>query len=108
MEIRTARTLAPVETAVAVEMLGALAQEARLEIFRLLVKAGPGGLAAGAVAAELGMAPATLSFHLKELRTAGIVICQKRGRSRIYSPDFESMKQLVGFLTEDCCRGLAA
>jgi DNA-binding transcriptional ArsR family regulator len=78
-------------------MLGALAQEARLEIFRLLVKAGPGRLA-----------PATLSFHLKELRTAGIVICQKRGRSRIYSPDFESMKQLVGFLTEDCCRGLAA
>ena len=100
--------MVPVETAVAVELLGALAQEARLEIFRLLVKAGPGGLAAGAVAAELGLAPATLSFHLKELRTAGIVICQKRGRSRIYSPDFESMKQLVGFLTEDCCRGLAA
>jgi len=96
------------EISTAVDMLGALAQEARLEVFRLLVKAGPEGLPAGVVARELGLPAATLSFHLKELKNSGIVCCQKDGRSRIYSPDFAAMKQLLEFLNDNCCQGLAA
>lgn len=89
----------------AVAVLAALAQEARLTVFRLLVEAGPEGLAAGAIADSLSMPAATLSFHLKELRNARIVRCERQGRLHIYQPDFTVMNELLGFLTEDCCRG---
>jgi len=85
--------------------LAALAQETRLDVFRLLVRAGPEGLAAGEVAETLAIPGATLSFHLKELRNAGIVECRRDGRSLIYSPDFSAMSALVAFLSENCCEG---
>ncbi len=94
------------EKQIAVSALAALAQETRLDVFRLLVRSGVEGLAPGQIADALGLAPATLSFHLKELRSAGLVLCQREGRSRIYRPDFAAMKQLVGFLTESCCQGV--
>jgi DNA-binding transcriptional ArsR family regulator len=84
--------------------LAALAQETRLDIFRLLVARGPAGLAAGDIGAALGLAAATLSFHLKELRRAGLVTCRRAGRSLIYAADFAAMRGLLGFLTENCCR----
>jgi len=86
--------------------LAALAQETRLEVFRLLVEAGPEGLAAGEIGEELGVPAATLSFHLKELKSAGLLCCERDGRSRIYRPDFRAMRDLLGFLTENCCRGV--
>ena len=95
------------ESCGAVAALGALAQETRLEIFRLLVRAGPEGLAAGRVAAALDIPGPTLSFHLKELRLAGVVSSRRCGRSLIYSPDFTAMNALVAFLTENCCRDSA-
>ncbi len=94
------------EKQLAVSALGALAQETRLDVFRVLVQAGPEGLSAGAIAALLGIPPATLSFHLKELKGAGLVCCERRGRSRIYSPDFPAVNQLIAFLTANCCRGV--
>ncbi len=93
------------ETQAAVDALSALAQAARLEVYRVLVRAGPEGLPAGAIGEALGMPAATLSFHLKELKNAGLVRFQRQGRSRIYSPDFRAMDSLVGFLTENCCQG---
>jgi DNA-binding transcriptional ArsR family regulator len=87
--------------------LAALAQETRLDVFRLLVQAGPAGMPAGEVGAALGLAPATLSFHLKELRSAGLIRDERAGRSRIYRPDFDVAQALVAYLTEDCCRGFA-
>lgn len=89
----------------AVQALGALAQDARLDVFRLLVRAGPEGMAAGAIAKELKIAPATLSFHLKELTNAGMLLRRRDGRSLIYSPDFGSMNALLAFLMENCCQG---
>ena len=94
------------ETQEAVNTLSALAQEARLGVYRVLVRAGVEGLPAGAIGETLGLPAATLSFHLKELKNAGLVCCERRGRSRIYSPDFEAMNELVSFLTENCCQGL--
>lgn len=94
------------EKQLAVAALAALAQETRLDVFRLLVRSGPEGLAAGEIGAELGIPSATLSFHLKELRSAGLVACERDGRSRIYRPDFAAMHSLVGFLTESCCEGV--
>ena len=96
------------EKKIAVGALAALAQETRLDVFRLLVRNGQGGLAPGRLADLLGLPPATLSFHLKELRSAGLVVCQRQGRSRIYRPDFEAMGELVAFLTESCCQGSPA
>lgn len=93
------------EKQAAVAALAALAQETRLDVFRLLVEAGPEGLAAGEIGEALDLPSATLSFHLKELKSAGLVRCQRDGRSRIYSPDFSAMRELLGFLTENCCRG---
>lgn len=93
------------EKQVVVSALAALAQETRLDVFRLLVRAGPDGVAAGQIAEALGLAPATLSFHLKELKSAGLVGCTRDGRSRIYSPDFGAIAELVGYLTENCCAG---
>jgi len=91
----------------AISALSALAQETRLDLFRLLVRAGPEGLSAGAIADDLGIASATLSFHLKELKSAGLVRCERIGRSRIYSPDFSAAQELVGYLTENCCADAA-
>jgi DNA-binding transcriptional ArsR family regulator len=89
----------------AVGALGALAQETRLAIFRLLVQAGPEGLPAGIIAERLGVAPPTLSFHLSQLSNAGLVTSVRQSRSIVYAPDFDAMRGLVGFLTENCCGG---
>ena len=94
------------ERQVVIGALAALAHETRLDVFRLLVRAGPEGLAAGRIAERLSLAPATLSFHLKELKGAGLLSCERDGRSRIYRPDFRAMRELLGFLTENCCRGV--
>lgn len=89
----------------AIKALGALAQEHRLATFRLLVEAGPGGLAAGILADQLGIAPSSLSFHLAQLSNAGLIEQERQGRSIVYRARFETMGQLVGYLTENCCRG---
>lgn len=97
------------QTRHAIAALGALAQETRLGIFRLLVQAGPDGLAAGVIADKLDTVPATLSFHLQQLMFAGLIEQRRAGRSLIYTASFEAMNGLVGFLTENCCgRGVAA
>ena len=93
------------ETKTAIAALAALAQESRLAIFRLLVQAGPEGLAASRIAEQLGIAPSSLSFHLKELMHAEMVDQQKDGRSLIYSANFKTMNTLLGFLSENCCGG---
>ncbi len=93
------------ETSNAVAALAALAQDNRLDIFRLLVKAGPQGMAAGQVAEQLGLAPNTLTFHFDRLRFAGLVTVRRDGRSMIYAARFEAMNGLVSFLTENCCQG---
>lgn len=90
----------------ALAALAALAQENRLDVFRLLVEAGPHGMSAGAVAAALGLAPNTLTFHFDRLRHAGLVAVQRNGRSMIYTASFETMNALLAFLTENCCGGL--
>jgi|SRR5580700_5922082 ArsR family transcriptional regulator len=95
------------ETIDAVTALAALAQENRLEVFRLLVQAGPDGMAAGHVAERLGLAPNTLTFHFDRLRTAGLVTVRRDGRSMIYATRFETMNELLAFLTENCCQGAA-
>jgi len=89
----------------AVTALAALAQEARLAAFRLLVQAGPEGLAASKIAGALGMPPSSLSFHLKELTHADLVVPRQEGRFVIYAARFERMNALLGFLTENCCGG---
>ena len=94
------------EKQVAISVLAALAQETRLDVFRLLVQAGSEGMPAGAIGDALGVANATLSFHLKELKSAGVVACRREGRSLIYSPDFARMNELLAFLTENCCAGV--
>jgi ArsR family transcriptional regulator, arsenate/arsenite/antimonite-responsive transcriptional repressor len=95
------------ETKRAIEALGALAQETRLNVFRLLVQAGPAGMAAGKIGEALDLPPATLSFHLSGLARAGLVTSRQDGRFVIYSADFEVMNQLLAYLTEDCCGGRA-
>ena len=93
------------ETKNAVQILASLAQEARLEIFRLLVQAGPSGLAAGDIATKLDIPPSTLSFHLKELSSAGLVKSESSGRFIYYSAAFDVMNGLLDYLTENCCQG---
>ena len=93
------------ETKLAIAALAALAQGSRLAVFRLLVQAGPAGLAATRIADQLGIAPSSMSFHLKELTHANVVIPTPEGRSVIYTANFATMKQLLNFLTEDCCGG---
>src|SRR6202008_2853356 len=95
------------ETSDAVAALAALAQDNRLDIFRLLVQAGPDGLAAGRVAEALGLAPNTLTFHFDRLRTAGLVTVRRDGRSMIYAAQFDRMNALLAFLTQNCCGGVA-
>ena len=88
----------------ALSALAALAQETRLDIFRLLVRAGSEGMPAGAIGEALGVPSATLSFHLKELRNAGLLRSEREGRSIRYAPDFSVIGDLVGYLGENCCR----
>ena len=89
----------------AVVALAALAQESRLATFRLLVQAGPEGLAASRIAEALGMPPSSLSFHLKELTHANLIVPRQDGRFVIYAAQFDTMNTLLGFLTENCCGG---
>ena len=93
------------DTLDAVKRLSALAQESRLDVFRLLVKAGPDGLAAGAIAKKLKIAANTLSAQLLLLSNAKLIRARRDGRSIIYSVDFDAMSKLLVFLTEDCCGG---
>ncbi len=93
------------ETESAVRGLSALAQEGRLAVFRLLVKAGPGGMAAGDIARKLKTQPNTMSAQLLLLSTAGLIGARRDGRSIIYAVDFDAMASLLLFLTEDCCAG---
>lgn len=88
-----------------VTALSALAQESRLAVFRLLVQRGPEGMAATKIGDELGIAPSSLSFHLKELAHAEMVTARHEGRFVIYSANFEKMNALIAFLTENCCGG---
>ncbi|CAN7442748.1 metalloregulator ArsR/SmtB family transcription factor [Acidovorax sp. LjRoot129] len=90
-----------------IQSLAALAQEARLRVFRALVVAGQDGLTPGAVAEQLGIAPNTLSFHLKELTRAGLVSQERQGRNLIYRASFATMNDLLAYLTENCCQGAA-
>ena len=87
----------------AIAALGALAQETRLDVFRLLVQAGPDGMAAGAIAEELGVLPASLSFHLQQLVHGGLIVQRRESRNIIYTADFRGMRSLMGYLTENCC-----
>jgi ArsR family transcriptional regulator, arsenate/arsenite/antimonite-responsive transcriptional repressor len=89
----------------AVSALAALAQENRLQVFRWLVERGPEGACPGEIVESLGIAPATLSFHLKALHHARLVRSQRSGRHIVYSADFNAVRELIGFLTESCCDG---
>ena len=89
----------------AVAALAALAQDNRLDVFRLLVQAGPDGLAAGNIASELKLAPNTLTFHFDRLRQAGLVSVRRDGRSMIYSANYDAMNSLILYLTDNCCGG---
>jgi DNA-binding transcriptional ArsR family regulator len=89
----------------AVAALAALAQDNRLDIFRLLVEAGRDGMPAGAVATALDLAPNTLTFHFDRLRDARLVTVRREGRSMIYAARYDAMNALIAYLTENCCRG---
>ena len=89
----------------AIEALGALAQEHRLALFRLLVQAGQEGMPAGAIAVALGVPNSSLSFHLAQLRNAGLVLQERQHRSLIYRANYPAMNALVGYLMENCCSG---
>ncbi|MGA8616883.1 MAG: metalloregulator ArsR/SmtB family transcription factor, partial [Xanthobacteraceae bacterium] len=89
----------------AIAALGALAQETRLELFRLLVTCGPGGLPAGGIAERLGVLPSSLSFHLQQLVHAGLITQRRLSRQLIYSTEYGAMNELMAYLTENCCGG---
>ena len=89
-----------------IRSLAALAQSARLRVFRALVVAGPQGLTPGALAEALDVPASTLSFHLKELTQAGLISQERDGRHLIYRASFERMNALLGYLTENCCQGV--
>jgi ArsR family transcriptional regulator len=88
-----------------IRSLAALAQEVRLRVFRALVVAGTDGMTPGALGETLGVAPTTLSFHLKELTHAGLIVQTRDGRNLIYRADYSQMNALLGYLTDNCCRG---
>jgi DNA-binding transcriptional ArsR family regulator len=92
----------------AIAALAALAQESRLDVFRLLVQAGTEGLPAGQIAERLGVPANTLSFHLNQLRHAGLVTFRRESRSLIYAAEYAAMNDLLAYLTENCCQGDAA
>ncbi|YCM43235.1 metalloregulator ArsR/SmtB family transcription factor [Verrucomicrobiaceae bacterium 227] len=89
----------------AVQALAALAHESRLEVFRLLVKEGPGGICAGDLSRTLDIPKPTMSFHLKELSSSGLIESERMGRSVKYRLKNEGMRKLMQFLSEDCCQG---
>ena len=93
------------DTATAIEALGALAQEHRLAVFRKLVQAGEGGMPAGAIAGALGIPNSSLSFHLSQLRNAGLIEQERQHRTLIYRANYPAMNALLGYLTENCCAG---
>jgi DNA-binding transcriptional ArsR family regulator len=93
------------ETKSVIAALAALSQETRLSIYRLLVEKGPEGMPVGAIAETLGLANATLSFHLKELNQAGLTVAAANGRSIVHSANFATMNALIAYLTENCCQG---
>ena len=93
------------EVSAATRRLSALAQDSRLIVFRLLVRAGPEGIAAGDIARSLDITPNTLSAQLNLLSNAGLISCRRDGRSIIYAADYQAMGQLLVYLTEDCCQG---
>jgi ArsR family transcriptional regulator len=93
------------EKTAAVDALAALAQDNRLDVYRLLVQAGPAGMAAGDIATRLRLAPNTLTFHFDRLRHAGLISVRRDGRSMIYAARYETMNALLGYLTENCCGG---
>ena len=95
------------KAASAVEALGALAQEHRLAVFRQLVQAGDNGMAAGAIAEAIGIPGSSLSFHLAQLRHAGLILQERQHRSLIYRANYAAMNALLGYLTENCCAGSA-
>ena len=90
-----------------IQSLAALAQEVRLRVFRALVVAGQDGLTPGAMAEQLGIAPNTLSFHLKELTHAGLVSQERQGRHLVYRAAYQAMNDLLAYLTDNCCQGAA-
>jgi DNA-binding transcriptional ArsR family regulator len=92
----------------AIAALAALAQETRLDIFRLLVEAGPEGMPAGQIGDRLGLPSATLSFHLNQLKHARLVKFRRESRSLIYTAEYPVMNELLAYLTENCCQGNAA
>jgi len=87
----------------AIVALGALAQETRLEVFRLLVATGPQGLRAGVIAERLGVMPSSLTFHLNQLHHAGLITQRRQSRQLIYSAEYSAMNDLLAYLTENCC-----
>jgi len=87
----------------AIVSLGALAQETRLEVFRLLVATGPQGLRAGVIAERLGVMPSSLTFHLNQLHHAGLITQRRQSRQLIYSAEYSAMNYLLAYLTENCC-----
>jgi DNA-binding transcriptional ArsR family regulator len=93
------------ERMAAIAALAALAQESRLDVFRLLVQAGANGVSAGLIGERLGLPAATLSFHLNQLRQAGMVTFRREGRSLIYVAEYAAMNDLLAYLTENCCQG---
>jgi ArsR family transcriptional regulator len=93
------------ETLDAVEALSALSQESRLQVYRLLVEAGPEGMQAGQIAAALDLPPNTLTFHFDRLRHAALVTVRRDGRSMIYAARFDTMNDLLGYLSKNCCGG---
>lgn len=93
------------EEKIIVRALAALAHEFRLRVFRMLVVAGPDGMTPGAIATQLELPNATLSFHLKELANAGLVTQERDGRSLIYRAEYDHMNAVLGYLTENCCQG---
>ena len=93
------------DSRIAVKRLSALAQDSRIAVFRLLIKAGPGGMAAGDIARALEITPNTLSAQLAILSNAGLIVGRRAGRSIIYAADFDGMSELLRYLMEDCCQG---
>ena len=93
------------ETKDIVKALASLAQETRLTAFRALVQAGAGGVSAGALASQLSVPNATLSFHLKELANAGLIVARQESRHIYYSANYDAMNDLIAYLTENCCGG---
>ncbi|HYM01782.1 MAG TPA: helix-turn-helix domain-containing protein [Stellaceae bacterium] len=87
----------------AIAALSALAQETRLDVFRLLVQSGPGGLSAGTIAQKLKLPPSSLTFHLRQLTHAGLITQRRLSRQLFYAADFSAMNAVVGYLTENCC-----